>query len=313
MSSKGTDRLPEQAERPLLSRYLEFNEALGNPISVSLSRRGFFSEVNCLVTATVWGASKRRRLIVEQDKFDGRKWSDYFTTTLPTGPSWLIDQIEPTYRSMDNEGPTAWGFHRMRRHLVLRQDRRLPVWIPGLGLFGSVQTVMRKFTDALCQPAVPVVIPEGLGDSYAAFHIRRGDKVLGTMVNGQRAGAESEVTLPETYLGLLRRHAPHISRVFVLTDDYTAIEELRMHAPGMHFETFCLPTERGYEQTEFDAMSDGDKAAHGKRLVLETEIAIRSAIFVGGFKSNVARYITLRHATPQFCFSADGARRWFPG
>jgi hypothetical protein len=47
-------------------------------------------------------------------------------------------------------------------------------------------------------------------------------------------------------------------------------------------------------------------------MVAEVEIACRSQLFVGGYQSNVSRYVALTHRCPRRCFSVNNQKRWHP-
>ena len=114
------------------------------------------------------------------------------------------------------------------------------------------------------------------------------------------------------YLALIRERSPEVRSLFVMTDDYRTIEEVRALDPGIRVFSFRETCDQGYQQQEFNAMDSASKTAAMKRLIAEVEIASRSEMFVGCYKSNVSRYIALVHQYPHQCFSLDGERRWHP-
>jgi hypothetical protein len=64
---------------------------------------------------------------------------------------------------------------------------------------------------------------------YAAFHVRRGDKIKG--YNSARGlMVEGEDARLSAYIALLDRKAPEIKSIFLMTDDYRAADELRYRA-----------------------------------------------------------------------------------
>jgi hypothetical protein len=150
-----------------------------------------------------------------------------------------------------------------------------------------------------------------IGDPFAAFHVRRGDKTGGYVVGTERV-IEGESTPPSTYLRLLRRNAPDIRTVFVMTDDYRVVDGFRIAYPQYDFVSTCLADARGYHQDAFAALNVHQKELAVEQLLVETSIAARSALFLGGFKSNVSRFVPLWHTNPEVCLSVDGMRRWSP-
>jgi hypothetical protein len=293
------------------SRYLALNASYGDPFSLALSQRGHYSEVNCLLAAMAYGLMKQRRLIVDETNFEGLRWQDLHASTLPGAPAEVIAAIDPEWAMLDHD---TFRFGSIRRRVARRHRRRYPLWIAPLGLVCGLFPIMRMLADAFCQPnpaAPPPAI--GLPPAFATFHIRRGDKIRGSLVDGKRLIPEGENTAIARYLALLREKAPALHAVQVMTDDYGAVEELRALAPDLQVESLCPPAARGYEQTEFSASSVAQKLSQRRQLIAETELAIRSSLFIGGLQSNVGRFIVLRHQNHRACISIDKQRSWYPG
>jgi hypothetical protein len=294
---------------PLLGRYLTVNQSYSSPFIFKLTQRGFYSEVNTLLNAVLYGLAKRRRLIVDESGFEGQNWTDFFAAELPTAPSSLISTIPKEWFV---DGVAHPGFYLIRKWAIRRHERFPFLWLPEIGLAGTVFQVKRSVARMLTTPRHSHDIPSELKRPFAAFHIRRGDKVGGYVVNGQVIREGDDIAC-SAYVDLLNRRAPAVRSIFVMTDDYRCVEEVRSAAPGRTVHSFCLPSERGYQQDEFSAFDLGRKSASLKRLVAETEIAAESDLFIGGFKSNVARFVTLWHRAPRRCVSIDGQKRWLPG
>lgn len=288
-------------------RYLAANERFGRPFSLNLSKRGHYSEVNYVIAAMLYGLTRRRRLIVSDDNFDGMRWQNFYTSKLPDAPAQTI--IKPEWSALDENAKNFWA---MGRRAERWHRRKLPIWNHRLGLFDSAFDVARKLADAFCQPQQLIADP-ALKEPYAAIHIRRGDKIAGMLVNGKRTVPEAEDSPPEAFVALLRQHAPDVRLVWVMTDDFSVVNELRRLAPEFAFETMSTPADNGYDQADFCALPVEQKIAERTRLITETEVAIRSSVFIGSLKSNVGRFITLRHQNPSACFGIDGVKHWHPG
>ena len=63
------------------------------------------------------------------------------------------------------------------------------------------------------------------------------------------------------------------------------------------------------DRLDFSSKTPAVKAENLQRLLSETQIATASDIFVGGFKSNVARFIVLRHSQSSTLFQRGRAER----
>lgn len=129
-------------------------------------------------------------------------------------------------------------------------------------------------------------------DEYVSIHIRAGDK-----------SNETKVFNFSEYMA----KANHFSlnhKAFVLTDDYTVIEQLRIQYPGWTFYTLCEPTERGYVQQEFIKESREHKYRHHLRLFAEMDIAAASTKFIGTYTSNMGMFMGMRQGE-QHCACID--------
>jgi hypothetical protein len=297
------------AEHPLLSRYLALNESFGAPFVFSLTKRGFYSEANNLLNAAMYGLQKKRQLIVDESRSDIADWSKFFASRLPTTSNLSTAGVSKDWMITSAGHP---NFVRIRRFAERRHRLHLPVYIPDLGIFGRVLHVKKVLAAMLTRPHREIRLPASLAPEFAAFHIRRGDKTNGYQV-GQKLIIEGDSVPPQAYLTMLADKAPALKSIFVMTDDFSVVGELSELARGYEVVSLCQPHQRGYSQNRFSTLSTVEKANDLNGLITETQIAAASSIFIGGYKSNVARFIPLWHSNPHRCFSIDGAKRWTPG
>ncbi len=296
-------------EHPLLSRYLTLNESFGSPFVFCLTKRGFYSEANNLLNAVMYGLQKKRRLIVDESQSDIADWTKFFASRLPTTATLSIADV-PTEWNI--AGAKHANFAKIRNFAERRHRFHLPIYVSDMGMLGRVLQVKRLLAAIITRPAAACEVPAGLAPKFAAFHIRRGDKTNGYRV-GRKLVIEGDSILPHAYLAMLARKAPDIKSIFVMTDDFTVVEEISQVGRGYNVITLCQSHQRGYSQDRFSSMSPVEKADDLKSLIAETQIAAASSIFIGGFKSNVARFVPLWHSNPSMCFSVDGNRHWTPG
>lgn len=293
-----------------IEEYLRLNHSFGQPILYSLTERGLFSEVLCLLNAVLFCAVTKRRLVVNEEKFNGLSWMDLFGVALPTED----DQGGARRRSTTNEGQSqqldavrAWAADQWRQRAILK--------IEPLSLQGDFFQLIRTLSSILCPApcerhrAEREMATEGLKKGqFAALHVRRGDKV-----RRWRARPEGEATAPGVYVDAIHLHRPDIRDVFILTDDFRVVEDFAASSSEFRFVTLCPPTEIGHRQRTFNALPTAEKREEISRLLTEVHIAAASGLFVGGFKSNVALYIAAVHSDPANCFSVDGQLEWNPG
>lgn len=121
-----------------------------------------------------------------------------------------------------------------------------------------------------------------LPSEYIGFHIRGGDKF-----------SEYELQTVEEYINLAETRTA-IKNVFVLTDDYTVIENLEKKYPLWNFYTLCNKNERGYFHKEFLKKNKAEiRAAHIK-LFASMDLLAGAELFVGTFSSNPGMYLGMR-------------------
>jgi hypothetical protein len=292
------------------STYLQINAKYSNPILFSLTDRGFYSEINNLLNAILFGLVAKRRLCVDQSRFANGCliWSDLFKSQLPWSNGDIPMSIDPLSVI---SGVESDGFGALR-HLIMSWHRKRKFFLSrSYGFYRNVFTAKRHLARQLCQPATHPEWPGSLQVPYAAIHVRRGDKLHGYIIRGNLI-VEGEDTPFTDYLSFIRRKAPNLRSLFVMTDDYRVVEDLRSIDPGLDIFTFCQKAEHGYNQVEFNSLGARTKTILARRLISEVGIACNSQMFVGCYRSNVSRYIALTHDHPSQCYSVDGVKSWDP-
>ncbi len=292
-----------------LQRYHALNRSFGAPFVLHLSRRGFFSEVNVAIDAITRGLVDRRRLIITQHRFNDLRWCDAFASNLPDADAAEIELVPPDCQAHRAKSESFlallnWTKEQSRSGTQLR--------IEELGLGGDLFEVKRSIYSLFCRPNATVATEvrqqmeaNGLHDKqFSAVHIRRGDKIAVQYRRG-RPWSEGEDTSAAHCADMVHRWAPGMRDVFVLTDDYRAVQDFRAAAPGFRVVTLCPPHATGHDQSTFNAGRPEEKWATIRRLLVEANIASRSQFFAGGFKSNIPKFIASVHFDPSRCVSTD--------
>ena len=311
-------------------RYRAINDSFGNPFIFALTNRGFFSEVNNLLNAIAFGLITRRRLLVDQTTFQDMAWSDFFAADLPglspllsIDPEWVITGVKSKH------------FTTIRNEIFEMWQRGERFNIPSLGLKEiDIFSLRKRIAQLFCVRRTGRDLggstfqkPSFYGteaeqwrkldlrpQEYAAIQIRRGDKIEG---EGRRDAfgrliIEGETTPVSTYVDLIREYAPAVNTVFVLTDDYEAMDELRSLVPKLRLLTLCPEESAGYRHREFLQCPLEDRTKAIELLLTQVQVASQSALFVGPFKSNLSRFVANIHCNPARCISVDEWRQWTP-
>ncbi len=268
-----------------------------------LTDRGFYSEINNLFNAAIYCLHNKTGLIIDDSNFlykDQAGWDDYFERfwDLETNPGGSR-YFDLHYRNDQK----LWN-------RVLHYDYD-SVSIPRLGLLpGHAFENKRQIAQRIyrLKPHVERMLTDRirqfkLPKTYAACHIRRGDKV------GELPGyPEADRVESSMYLDKILDDFPDVRTLFVCSDAYSAVEEIKwcIQEKGLQINviTTCLPENVGHS-TEMLKDEFPDPFENVLRLMVDAEVSARSTCFVGTFSSNVSRFVALMHANPKRCFSLD--------
>jgi hypothetical protein len=119
-------------------------------------------------------------------------------------------------------------------------------------------------------------------DEFISLHVRAGDKFTETEMFDF-----SEYMKPALELS-------HNRKAFILTDDFTVMEQLRTQYPDWEFYTLCEPTERGYFHRDFVRQNKEFKYRQHLKLFANMDICAASNTFVGTYSSNPGMYMGMR-------------------
>lgn len=186
---------------------------------------------------------------------------------------------------------------------LFRKARKQPVnrcyKIPEMGWEGNLREICRKLVAITWHynPATAKAVQDwidsiNLPEEYLGLHVRRGDKAIEYAHQGV-----------EQYIGKLKKYSDCKS-VFISTDDYSVVEELREKYPDYTFYTLCRPDERGYVQKEFDKLSVQEKENAQYNLWACIEILANAGHFVGTYSSNLGMFLGMR-MSPDRCHGID--------
>ncbi len=173
--------------------------------------------------------------------------------------------------------------------------------LPSLGLWGDYQD-MYQLMDAIIwhfNPDTRKKIGEhifslDLPREYISCQIRGGDKV---MEYGKLYSADM-------YLKRIQELSS-IKDVFVLTDDYGIILELREKAPDFNWYSFCTPEEKGYFNSDFTLKEPYEKRKQMIRFFASIELLKESKLFLGTITSGPSCHIANLNQNEVFFVDMD--------
>ena len=298
-------------------------------IDTQRSHQGLGSTINSAL-ATGWATSSRLRFGTWShgcNRTDGAvcKWEDFFLQPspaivsigeLPAGNKKRKKKRECCVRAacVPFELLASHNSNKMKGTLKLADLRRL------VHASLTLQPRVRKAVDG-------VKLLAGLSTQYAAFHIRRGDKVHGNIrcskdsdtstevcTLGNPSLSEADIVQGSKYVEQLKKlPAAGIKQLFVATDDAAAVLEVQAAAP--HLQVLSMPKSEtkvpkdhaGYQQRSYNSLSSVEKFAEMVQLWAEIELLAEAKFFVGTFSSNIGRLVQmLRGQEENTAVSVDG-------
>ncbi len=281
-----------------------------------LGDRGFFAELTTVARAMIYCWVRGYRMLLDSKSFayaarDG--WTDYFESFCPT-----LEGVDPTTIRKNfrfgRQGGSTPDF------IQLRGFQPEQIEIAGQTIHGF-QEIMSLFVrmifrfSAPCRAAVDELIAGlDLPERYVAVHLRRGDKV----------GDEDVHYETDRYLDQLGP-LEEADAVFVMSDDYRAVEEVRERLAQRNPELRCLslvePSQSGFDVWKLrrgerfmahqggEELSDESYLFHETvRVLAEVSIAAGSRAFVSTWLSNVGRTVRYLHRDPERCRLLDDRR-----
>lgn len=174
---------------------------------------------------------------------------------------------------------------------------------PELGISGNLVSALQivvnhiwRFQPDIQQEIDATIQTLNLPAEYVGVHLRSGDKVT-----------EAKISPVHEYINYINSITP-INKLFVLTDDYTNIIELKNSFSHYPIYTFCKEEEKGFSEGAYNQLDKQAKKKITIKLLIDSEVLYKSSVFVGTFSSNVGLFIGMRR-NGQFWYGID-ANQW---
>lgn len=279
---------------------------------------GFFSEYNNMILAMAYCLVHHIRFQItsENANFNPKKgWTGFFlpfckdvkderrhyvTANWESTLKRII--LHRDLKAISSLYPYLWPWkHEMRTQDVFGKcrDRKLvnrTFEIPSIGFRGSLQQLCTqlvnmtwRYNEETQKRIDELIAPLNLPKEYAAIHVRRGDKAT-----------EVQHTPVQDYMDKL---GDGCRNLFVATDDYSVVEEIRELYPEWVIWTLCTTSERGYMQSAADKESVEEKERNMITLFATIEVLNNATKFVGTYSSNIGMFMGMRN--PSICRGVD--------
>jgi len=298
--------------KELLGRYKKLNNSFLKKTVFHVGiNAGFFSEYNNMILAVLYCILHKLKfeLYSKDANFGFEKgWEDYFEPFCKTQTNDFHSYYNHRFvtRYTDKEKRKIKIFKLLHFARYFTQDlwyhMHKELWenvedkwgkkyvISELGIEGNLNEVCRSLVhmtwryNKSTQDEISKMIESlNLPDQYLGFHIRQGDKFT-----------ENTLLSPEQYIEAAMKEF-NIRNAFILTDDYTVIEDLRNKYQDWNIYTLCMEEERGFFYEDFQKQNDKYvKRLSHLRLFASMDIINNSQCFYGTFTSNPGMYLGMR-------------------
>jgi hypothetical protein len=283
---------------------------------------GLYSEINHMFLAVLFCLKNDIKFVLSSrdNNFSYDKgWNDYFLPFCEESNSKIhlkynarSYQIKPTIRNIiktkivrtilgvDYLTQDIWNFIRDAKFQNETFD------IPELEISGNLVSALQivvnhvwRFKPEIQQEVDTRINSLSLPADYISVHLRGGDKAT-----------EAKLSAVEEYVEYIKEISP-LKEVFVFTDDYKNIVELKNSFPEFNVYTFCKPNEKGFSEGAYNLLDKQAKKEITIKVLADSEVLYKSAVFVGTMSSNVGIFIGMRRNAKQwYGIDANDWRMW---
>lgn len=297
-----------------LKAYFDLNDRFNKTLVFHLGiDAGYFSEYNYMVFMILYCLENniKFKLYSSDANFGYEKgWCDYFKP--------FCDEVMDSFHHLYNRHPPFTSWKSAFCKLIKQKDISLICWkikveilillsklkrlsnkgvpfdyytydlferiaiknkhysIPELGIEGDyihaynvIHNMIWRFNDSVSNEIDSLIINLNLPEQYVACQIRGGDKFI-----------EYDLLSIDLYLNKIAKVST-LKDVFVLTDDYTIIQELQKKAPDYNWYTLCQKEEKGYYNAVFSQTESFVKRMKIIRFFASMKILEDSTCLVG--------------------------------
>lgn len=302
----------------LLERYARLNNSFKKTLVFHVGESaGFFSEYNCMILAMLYCIHNKIRFVLySKDANFGYQegWNDYFEPFCEVTTCKLHKYLNMRPNngkiSFTNWRLTKWRIKCKLLNIVAELSRPFvpftyytqDLWIsffsqemvtrkyyiPELNINGDLVHACNKLIELTWRfniethmEITKIVNSLNLPIDYASCHIRGGDKYI-----------ETTLLTIDPYVERIKENA-NIKNVFVLTDDYRIIVQLRNEYPQWNWYTLCGELEMGYFHSNFTKKNFQTKRNSLLNLFASIEIMSDSNRFIGTITSNPSIFMAI--------------------
>jgi len=291
----------------LKDRILEYNGQHKKNLLFKLNAgAGFYSEFNNMIFLFIYCLENKIKFRLQCGRginFYNEGWADYFEAffeeiKLPFTEKYncrpwmrkdgrrfrIVPDILKKLYKIDYFTQDLWDTARER----LKKSAEIN--IAGLDIKGNILEVsmmliaeIYRFNNRTRSEIANQINKLQLPDHYAALHIRRGDKIR-----------ESVFVSEDLYFEHLQRTLNSCKNVFIMSDDYKAIERIKSRHKDFNIFHLVNTKETGYTHECFGKLSCEKRKEMIINTLANVDILSKADLFIGDFDSNLSMFVAMR-------------------
>lgn len=226
------------------------------------SSAGFGSVIGFLLQSYIYAKENGYKFVVKDDGWNythSKGWHDYFKTLEDYDSSMNYGE-EESYKHASVEGVPKYSLRKFNEAIK-------EIFILNDDLMGRVEAFI-----------------DGIGGPYVSIYVRRGDKVSGGFKEMDAIDLGS----------LIKDAGIRAGNVFVMTDDYSVVEEVKKLLPVCKIFTMTGPASRGADADVLRKNGPEERKKHGEELVTSIEVFNRGEKGWADNRSNLGRLLKIR-------------------
>lgn len=291
--------------KELLENYTRLNNSFKIKMTFHLgSDAGFFSEFNNMVLAIIYCLDNQIKFSLYSKKGNfslSRGWSDFFTPFCNESSFFLHSRYNKRAYQIKNAKtfpPAVLKFlsgddfltqdiwERFRTEDFSKSKFSIPeLNLKDASLLDATQLIIQMIWHY--NPISEKIISDykktiDLPENFISIHIRDGDKIKETNTYSTKEYMEKAY------------HSSQNKSAFILTDNYSVIEDLQNFYKDWDFFTLCAHNERGYDHSVFKKLNKHQKYMQHLKLFASLDICATADKFIGTYSSNPGGFMAMR-------------------
>lgn len=297
-----------------LANYKKLNNSFKKGYIFHLgAEAGFYSEFNNMVYAILYCLKYRYKFILYSSDANfalDKGWEDFFEPFCESANTILLKNINTrtVAPKLNRKQKIQYKLFKLLYPNTLLTYQLWPRFFcpafekeifdfPELGINGSLRQAARSIVDIIYKhnnvTSTKIQLIKNrlnLPNDYLAVNIRRGDK-----------NTEVKYVETKTFVNELERIST-IKAIFVFTDDYRVIEEIKdIDTFGKYHLYFLVKEdEKGYIHSDFSKLKKTEKAQKLINMFASIEIMIEAKIAIGQFTTNPGFFLGMKMSEDSF-------------